>query len=257
MNILITNDDGIHAPGILALADAFAATGKVTVVAPEYEQSGVSHALTFLKPFFATEVDSMQENVRSFAVNGTPADCTKVGIVEICDTPPDVVVSGINGGLNCGINCLYSGTLGGAREASFFEIPSFAFSVEVRRKGEWSLDHVRRAAELAQQMVPQILAMKNNPRTCYNINFSIESLEKTPESVWVPMETERFRYEFQKGMDPTGRSYFWTKHSPSENGSPFETDISAIAKGKISITPMSYDLTDQTALRESSVQIDF
>lgn len=250
MNILITNDDGVHAPGIIELAHAFATLGNVTVVGPESEQSGVSHALTFLQPMFVHELEFDHPNVRRFAVNGTPSDCTKLGILELCNERPDVVVSGINGGLNVGINCIYSGTLAGAREGAFFEIPSFAVSIEVVRKGVHNLAHIRRAAELSRELVVRLLESRFPPRTHFNVNFPIAALEGDVCERMVPMETRRFDYHFQTGVDPTGRPYYWTVHSGKNIDHSQLTDLTAVEQGMVSITPMNYDLTDHSQLVE-------
>lgn len=249
MKILITNDDGIYAPGIEALATAFAEVGDVTVVGPEFEKSGVSHALTFLTPLFAHELDSDRDNVSRYAVSGTPSDCTKLGIVELCGQRPDLIVSGINGGYNVGINCVYSGTLAGAREGAFFGIPSFAVSVEVIRKGLDNPDHMEKAARLSRELILKMLGENRVPPHSYiNMNYPISSLDGSAETVTVPMETVSFRYEFQKGTDPAGRPYYWTGHHPAEIAHDRLTDVKAVEQGMIAVTPMTYDLTDHSLL---------
>lgn len=257
MRILITNDDGIHAPGITALAQAFTEIGEVTIVAPEYEQSGVSHALTFLTPFFVQQIESDHPKIRRFALNGTPSDCTKLGIVELVEEKPDLVISGINGGLNVGINCIYSGTLAGAREGAFFGIPSFAVSIEVIRKGISNPDHVQQAAEWSRELILELGQADSPGTTHFNINYPIAALEKnTLENeaapVIVPMETQRFEYRYQKGTDPTGRPYYWTEHQSSNITHNELTDLKAVEKGFVSITPMDYDLTDHRQLQRMS-----
>ncbi|MEC9093380.1 MAG: 5'/3'-nucleotidase SurE [Planctomycetota bacterium] len=259
MRILITNDDGIHAPGITALAEAFVEIGEVTVVAPESEQSGVSHALTFLTPFFVQQIDSDHPKIRKFALNGTPSDCTKLGIVELVEEKPDLVISGINGGLNVGINCIYSGTLAGAREGAFFGIPSFAVSLEVIRKGISNPDHIQRAAEWSRDLILELSQSDLPSCPHFNINFPTaalenHSLETGPAEEqtgprFVPMETQRFEYRYQKGTDPTGRPYYWTEHQSSNITHNELTDLKAVEKGWVSITPMDYDLTDYRQLQ--------
>lgn len=243
MQILITNDDGIHAPGIEGLARAFAEIGDVTVVGPEYEQSGVSHALTFLEPLFVNELPSELSNVRKFAINGTPSDCTKLGILELCETRPDLVVSGINGGLNLGINCIYSGTLAGAREAAIFGVPGFAVSIDVVRKGIHQPEHVERAAELSRTLITELMNFDRANGDYFNINFPIFALENNAERRVVPMETRRMDYRFEQGTDPAGRPYYWTAHSAKNIAHAELTDLTAIQKGFVTITPMTYDLT--------------
>lgn len=245
MHILITNDDGIHAPGIIGLANEFSKYANVTVVAPEYEQSGVSHALTFLKPINAIALPSAFHNVKRFAVNGTPSDCTRLGILELCGTQPDVVISGINCGLNVGVNCLYSGTIGGAREGSFFELPSFAVSLEVLHKGQPDTHHIQRASQLSRELIlDRLLPNIKSKMTMYNINLPLAAMEQSVDVATVPMETRRFDYHFDKGNDPAGRPYYWTKHVASEIRNLNGTDVSAVEHGKIAVTPMTYDLTD-------------
>lgn len=256
MHILITNDDGIHAPGIVGLTNEFAKHADVTVVAPEFEQSGVSHALTFLKPINALALPSELDNVRWYAVNGTPSDCVRLGVLELCETRPDIVISGINGGLNVGINCLYSGTIGGAREGSFFEIPSFAVSLEIIHKSRTNVQHIVRASKLSRELIlGRLLPLATAKTTIYNINMPIAAMDRDVEIMTVPMETQRFEYHFEKGNDPAGRPYFWTKHVASEIKNLNGTDVSAVEHGKIAITPMTYDLTDyQQIERESESQ---
>ena len=243
MEILITNDDGVYAPGILALADALTSVADVIVVAPESEQSGVSHALTFLTPFFLNELESDRPNLKRFSVNGTPADCTKLGLVEVCPRKPDMVISGINGGLNVGINCIYSGTLAGAREAAFFGVPSYAVSMEVARKGVSNPVHVARAAELARDLILKLNDRSADPGIHYNINYPVHALEGTAEIRVVPMETTRFDYRFQQGTDPTGRPYYWTGHSAANVDPERLTDVTTVERGFVTVTPMHYDLT--------------
>lgn len=248
MQVLITNDDGIHAPGIVALANAFAEIAHVTVVGPEFEQSGVSHAITFLSPLFVTRLESDHPNIRRFAVNGTPSDCTKLGILELCEEKPDLVVSGINGGLNLGINCLYSGTLAGAREAALFDIPGFAVSIDVVHKGVHQPEHVSRAADLARDQVTTLLKLESPAGSYFNINYPIYALENDAEVRFVPMETRRLDYNFEKGTDPAGRPYFWTAHTAKNIAHDQLTDLMAVKKGYTTVTPMTYDLTNESQL---------
>ena len=129
MQILLTNDDGIYAPGLAALERELRQLGDVCVVAPATEQSGVGHSITFLSPLVVKELFDGDRR-RGWAVEGSPADCVKIGVFEFCPRRPDLVVSGINGGLNAGINVLYSGTVAAAIEGAFFEITSMAVSLE-------------------------------------------------------------------------------------------------------------------------------
>lgn len=129
MRILLTNDDGIYAPGLAALQKMLARLGEVHLVAPATEQSGVGHSITFLEPLVCKQVFD-QEVFRGYAVEGSPADCVKLGISQLVKAPIDLIVSGINGGLNAGINVLYSGTVAAAIEGAFFRFNSIAVSLE-------------------------------------------------------------------------------------------------------------------------------
>ena len=152
MRILLTNDDGIFAPGLAALRRELSKLGDVTVVAPATEQSGVGHSITFLMPLVYREVYDGDLFV-GYAVEGSPADCVKLAVAELCSEPPQLVVSGINGGLNAGINVLYSGTVAAAIEGAFFQIDSVAVSLEYD-------DHARfdAAAVVARHVIEQIPA---------------------------------------------------------------------------------------------------
>ncbi len=135
MLILLTNDDGIYAPGLAAMERELERLGDVYVVAPATEQSGVGHSITYLSPLVVKEVFEARQR-RGWAVEGSPADCVKIGIFEYCPRMPDLVVSGINGGLNAGINVLYSGTVAAAIEGAFFGLTSVAVSLEFSEHGD-------------------------------------------------------------------------------------------------------------------------
>jgi 5'-nucleotidase len=250
MLILLTNDDGIYAPGLAALEREMSALGEVVVVAPATEQSGVGHAITYLTPLIVKEVfrndgGPAGERRWGWAVEGSPADCVKIGILQFCPRPPDLVISGINGGLNAGINVLYSGTVAAAIEGAFFGITSVAVSLEFDEHAR-----VDRAARIAREIVRRILAQKANEPQLYNLNIPTAALSGTPEVCVVPMNVTRYGDSFEKRFDPWGREYFWLKGGPPEADAEHETDLSALAKGKITITPLDYNMTRQAALAE-------
>src|SRR5687768_2629106 len=165
MHILLTNDDGIYAPGLQALEKELRLIGNVNVVAPATEQSGVGHSITFLMPLVCKEIFE-GERRRGWAVEGSPADCVKLGIFEFCPQRPDLIVSGINGGLNAGINVLYSGTVAAAIEGAFFGITSFAVSLEYDEHAQFD-----KAAELAVRVIEQTLERKPQSAQLYNLNI--------------------------------------------------------------------------------------
>jgi 5'-nucleotidase len=249
MRILLTNDDGIYAPGLEALHEALLTLGSVEVVAPSVEQSGVSHSITYLEPLLAHDV-FRHGKLFGHAVRGSPADCVKLAMLQICDTPPDLVVSGINAGANTGINVLYSGTVAGAIEGAFFGITSIAVSLTSSDNPDY-----RKAASLATRLIEQILTTERGPGALWNVNFP-ESRPEWPIGVKiVPMGLGRYGEAMERRIDPRGRPYFWTmtvagKEHKLEPG----TDVEAVAEGYVTLTPLHFDLTDRRRLAESALR---
>lgn len=242
VRILLTNDDGFAAPGLQALQRALERLGQVDVVAPVTEQSGVSHSITYLKPLTA-ELRGEGTRHKGWAVDGSPADCVKLGISELLPEPPDLVVSGINHGLNAGINVLYSGTVAGALEGSFFGINSVAVSLEEGPEQPYD-----RAAELACQVIEQLLAQQDAPSRLYNLNIPLVALDRSPELRVVPMAVARYGENFMKGTDPKGRTYYWATTDPPPPPEAHPTDVSVLAEGYLSLTPLDYNLTESKLL---------
>jgi 5'-nucleotidase len=242
--ILLTNDDGIYAPGLAAMERELERLGDVYVVAPATEQSGVGHSITYLSPLVVKELFPGGQR-RGWAVEGSPADCVKIGIFEFCPRLPDLVVSGINSGLNAGINVLYSGTVAAAIEGAFFGITSVAVSLEFSDRAPFD-----RAAALARQVIEQILANKGSGSQLYNLNIPTAALDGAPRVRAVPMGLARSGEQYEKRTDPRGRSYFWALSDPIEHQAEHETDISALRKGLITLTPLDFDLTSRPILAE-------
>lgn len=241
--ILVTNDDGIYAPGLAALAEAMRTLGDVCIVAPATEQSGVGHSITYLTPLIAKEVYHGPTRW-GWAVEGSPADCVKIGIKEFCPNTPDLIVSGINSGLNAGINVLYSGTVAAAIEGAFFGITSAAVSLEFDEHADYD-----RAAQIAARLIARILDQKGPEPQLYNINIPKAALgQANPQVAAVPMNVTRYADSFERRFDPWGRSYYWLKGGPPTHPPGVETDLSALARGCITVTPLDYDLTRRDAL---------
>ncbi|MFV2065661.1 MAG: 5'/3'-nucleotidase SurE [Pirellulales bacterium] len=244
MQILLTNDDGIYAPGLRAMEEALESLGDVCVVAPATEQSGVGHSITFLSPLVVKEVFEGDRR-RGWAVEGSPADSVKIGVAEFCPQRPDLVVSGINGGLNAGINVLYSGTVAAAIEGAFFDITSVAVSLECDEHARFD-----QAARLAADIIEQILAQKGTQPRLYNLNIPTAALERPAPVQIVPMCVARWGEGFESRRDPRGRRYFWATGGPPVAPEGLETDLSALAKGHITLTPLDYDMTRRDHLAE-------
>jgi len=242
LEILLTNDDGIYAPGLEALECELRHLGNVTVVEPATEQSGVGHSITFLSPLICKEVYRANRR-RGWAVEGSPADCVKIGIFQFCKQRPDLVISGINGGLNAGINVLYSGTVAAAIEGAFFGITSFAVSQEFDDQA----NHVA-AARMARRVIEQVLRTKPEKPQLYNLNIPTAALEGAPELRIVPMSVERYGERFIERRDPRGRTYYWAAPLHPEQPREPNADLAALSQGYVTLTPLQYNMTDDGAL---------
>jgi 5'-nucleotidase len=244
VEILLTNDDGIYAPGLEALEYAMRRLGHVTVVAPATEQSGVGHSITFLSPLICKEVYE-GERRRGWAVEGSPADCVKIGILKFCPERPQLVVSGMNLGLNAGINVLYSGTVAAAIEGAFFGITSVAVSLEFHEHAQYE-----KAAAIASRVIEQILAQKRPAPQLYNLNIPTAALDEPTRLRVVPMSIARYGERFIERTDPKGRTYYWAASDPAARSVETETDLPALERGCVTLTPLQYDMTDRTVIRE-------
>jgi len=248
MRILLTNDDGIYAPGLQALRKELQQIGDVTVVAPATEQSAVGHSITLLTPLIIQEVFDDQERRIGYAVEGKPADCVKLALVELLPEPPELLVSGINSGSNAGINVIYSGTVAAAVEGAFFNLVSMAVSLEYTKP--MKLDFPR-AAQIGRDVIQRILDRHPSPGSLFNIN--IPSLEKgEPRGVRiVPQGLQRYREKYDRRSDPRGRVYFWiTSDVVCPPDATPETDVTGLAEQYITVTPLKFDLTDTRRLQE-------
>ncbi len=245
MQILLTNDDGVYAPGLRAMRRELQKLGAVTVVAPAGEQSAVGHSITLLAPLLAQEVLDEEQQPLGWAVEGRPADCVKLALLELLREPPDLVVSGLNAGSNAGINVLYSGTVAAAIEAAFFQHTSIAVSLEYTKVRPLNFP---RAAELARQVIEQILRHPFPRGTLFNVN--IPSLEKGPVRGIrvVPQNIAPYVETFDRRVDPRGRTYFWTNPDFCCPEPHPDTDVTALGESFITVTPLQFNLTDRAML---------
>jgi 5'-nucleotidase len=248
MRILLTNDDGIYAPGLRALYPELKKLGDVVVIAPAAEQSAVGHSVTLTNPLIVQEVRDNGSRM-GWAIEGKPADCIKLALRELLPEPPDVIVSGLNAGSNAGINVLYSGTVAAAIEGAFFRVTSIACSLEYR---SLSPPDFARGASYARQVVEQILARKPEKGSLFNVN--IPSADKgPPKGIKVlPQNVAPYVEAFDRRTDPRGRVYFWTTPDFECPEAIPGTDVSALAEGYITVTPLQFNLTDAGRLAEMS-----
>lgn len=247
MRILLTNDDGVYAPGLQALRKELLKLGDVTVVAPVGEQSAVGHSITLLTPLITQEVLDEEQKPMGWAVEGRPADCIKLALMELLPDPPDLVVSGLNAGSNAGINVLYSGTVAAAIEASFFQHTSIAVSLEYTKVKPLNFP---RAAEIARRVIEQILRYPLAQGTLFNVN--VPSLEKGPiRGVRVvPQNVAPYVETFDRRTDPRGRTYFWSNPEFSCPDPHPDTDVTALAESYVTVTPLQFNLTHHARLAQ-------
>jgi 5'-nucleotidase len=245
VRILLTNDDGVYAPGLRALRKELQKLGEVLVVGPATEQSAVGHSITLLTPLLVQELLDDNDQAMGWAVEGRPADCVKLALLELLPWSPDLVVSGLNSGSNAGINVLYSGTVAAAIEGSFFEKTSVAVSLEYTRVRPLNFP---RAAALARGVIEQILAHQPAAGALFNVN--IPSLEKGPVRGirTVPQNTASYVETFDRRVDPRGRVYFWSNPGIDCPEPHPDTDVSALAEGYITVTPLQFNLTHSAQL---------
>ncbi len=237
--ILVTNDDGIGAPGLAALVEALTRVGHVAVVAPDRQQSAVGHALTVSEPLRAFAVP-WEGTELCYAVNGTPADCVKLAVTALLPWRPDVVLSGINHGRNTAVNILYSGTVSAATEAALLGIPAIAISLDTYAMAA----DFRAAAAVAVRLVEVLPQLQLPERTLLNVNVPALPPEHIRGIRVTHQGRSLWRDWYERRQDPWGREYFWLAGEYELcDGDPDADDV-ALVQGYISITPIRFELTD-------------
>jgi 5'-nucleotidase len=247
MKILLTNDDGIYAPGLRALRKELQKLGDVVVCAPATEQSAAGHSVTLLWPLIVQEVFDEQKEFLGWAVEGRPADCVKLALVELLPDPPDLIVSGLNAGSNAGINVLYSGTVAAAIEGSFFRRTAIAVSQSYGKPK--AIDFAAGAAT-ARKVVESILETRPAKGSLFNVNIPSQELGPPKGLKVLPQNVAPYQESFVRNADPRGRTYYWFGNDYGcPNPNP-DTDESALADGYVTLTPLQFDLTHHEMLAE-------
>jgi 5'-nucleotidase len=244
LRILVSNDDGIDAPGIEALVKELKKLGEVIVVAPDKQRSAVGHAITMNYPL---RVSKFQRNGAFFgyAVEGTPADCVKLAIRSLLETKPDLLVSGINHGSNTAINIIYSGTVSAATEGTILGIPSIAVSLTT-----WQEPDFRYAAKFSRKLAAFVAEHGLPDGTLLNVNVPAVD-EKHIKGVRVTRQGKtRWDDTFEVRLDPNNKEYYWLKGSLEVMDHAADTDEIAVMNNFISVTPIYYDLTDYAVLQK-------
>src|SRR5262245_45550521 len=244
MRFLLTNDDGIYAPGLRALRKELQKIGEVAVVAPATEQSAAGHSITLLTPLLIQEVFDDGDRI-GWAVEGRPADCVKLALQELLPEQPDVLISGLNAGSNAGINILYSGTCAAAIEGAFYRVTRIALSLEYRRAQP--LDFPQ-AAILARKAIEQILAHEPAKGSLFNVNIpalergAVRGIRAAPQNI------NPYQELFDRRVDPRGRVYFWTNPRLNAPEPHPDSDVTLLDEQFVTVTPLQFDLTDHRQL---------
>jgi 5'-nucleotidase len=238
MLILVTNDDGIGAPGIASLIAALKGIADVVVIAPERERSAVGHAITMHKPLRANSVRVFGDNIKAWSVNGTPSDCVKLGIEALMDRQPDIVFSGINRGPNLGTDVLYSGTVSAAIEGSILGVPSVALSLASYEEYDFDV-----AADFAVTLAKNIFKHGLNGDMLLNVNIPPLCKDKIKGVRVTGLGTRKYKNSFEMRTDPRGLEYYWMSGQAVDEYNSEDCDICLITKGYITITPIHFDLT--------------
>ncbi len=241
--ILISNDDGITAPGIKALIEAMKPLGELVIVAPDSPQSGMGHAVTISKPLRLDKTD-FYGDITAYQCSGTPADCVKLAVDKVLHRKPDLLVSGINHGSNSSINVLYSGTMSAAMEGAIEGIPSAGFSLcNYAYDADFSL-----AQKIAQQIAKNIIQNGLPVGTLLNVNIPNVDAASLKGVRICRQANAKWQEEFDERRDPNGRRYFWLTGKFINNDKGEDTDEWALANQFASVVPVHFDLTAHHAI---------
>lgn len=233
MKILVSNDDGVTAPGIKVLAVELAKFAEITVVAPDRNRSGASNSLSLTRPIRLKQLDNGY-----FSVEGTPTDCVHLALTGLIDTPIDMVISGINDGANLGDDILYSGTVAAAMEGRHLGLPAIAISMV----GD-NIQHYHTAAVVARQLITQLSHIELPAQTILNVNVPDLPLDKIEGFEITRLGTRHSAEPVVKQTDPRGRPIYWVGPPGAEADAGAGTDFYAVNQRRVSITPLHLDMT--------------
>jgi 5'-nucleotidase len=236
-HILVTNDDGVHSPGLFALKQALEAVGEVTVFAPDRNWSAAGHSKTMHKPLRIHRA-TLADGTQAYTTNGAPSDCVGLALLGAIPVRPDLVVSGINQGGNMGHDITYSGTVAGAMEAVVFGIPAIAVSLDAR---EWS--DFRAVTQVVTDLARLVLANGLPANTLLNVNAPPVPSDQVQGVAVTRLGQRVYRDVLIRRLDPKGQPYYWIGGEPPTGIVEDGTDFGAVANHTISITPLSMDMT--------------
>ena len=249
MKILISNDDGIVANGIRSLTEALSSEHDVYVVAPDRERSAAGHSLTLHTPLRVEELEPKYGAKRNWVTTGTPGDCVKLALKAILaeDEKPDLVISGINHGPNLGADILYSGTVSCAMEGAMLGYPSIAVSLASMN---FEQDSFLVAASFVSKFLPRIKDIDFPKKTILNINVPALAAEDIAGVAITKLGTRMFTDDFDKRVDPRGKVYYWMAGELIKYEENDDTDINAVRWNKVSITPITFEMTHKSIMPE-------
>jgi 5'-nucleotidase len=247
--ILVTNDDGVTAPGINALTEVACDFGKVVVVAPDKPQSGMGHAITINSTLRVFKLHEENCAMR-YSTSGTPVDCVKLAVNEVLERKPDLILSGINHGSNASINVIYSGTMSAAIEGSMEGIPSIGFSLM-----NHSIDANFKASKVyARKVIEKVLKFGLEPGVCLNVNIPNLPVAEIKGMKVCNQANANWVEEFDARTDPSGEKYFWMTGKFVHHDKREDTDIKALKAGYVSVVPVQYDLTAHESVKKLRAQ---
>ncbi|KTD65459.1 5'/3'-nucleotidase SurE [Legionella spiritensis] len=247
MRILVSNDDGVHSPGIRALANEMATIADVDVVAPDRNRSGASNSLSLTRPIRVWQLDNGY-----YSVEGTPTDCVHMALTGFLDSMADIVVSGINDGANLGDDILYSGTVAAAMEGRYLGLPAIAFSLV----GNGNIRHYDTAAVIARHLVMKMRTNLLPAQTILNVNIPDIPIDKIKGLEVTRLGTRHGAEPTVKEYDPRGRPIYWIGPPGMESDAGPGTDFHAVSNGSVSITPLDLDMTHYRAFEQLSSWVD-
>ena len=246
MLILLTNDDGIQAPGIVAMWRELVKLGEVIVVAPETVQSATGHGITITAPLLTSTV-SIENGFTGTAVDGRPADCVKLAINQLLPRQPDLVVSGLNAGANVGINVIYSGTVAAAIEAAFLGCRAVATSLFLRKEVEADFAG---AARMSRETIELLLKRGLSGGQVASVNIPALPAGEAAAGIRIVRQCTRPWVDtYERRTDPRGRDYFWNNSVFTLGDTEDDTDVAALRDRYVTVTPLQFDLTDHGVLK--------
>lgn len=244
--ILITNDDGITAPGIKNLVEAVKDLGDIIVVAPDKPQSGMGHAITIGFPLRLTKMSGLFGEIEAWQVSGTPVDCVKLAVDKILKRKPDICLSGINHGANHSINVIYSGTMSAAMEASIEGIPSIGFSLlDFQYEADFTASR-----HFVHKIVKDMLETEMDKHFLLNVNIPKVSLEEMKGIKVCRQAYAKYDESFDERQDPSGKKYYWLTGKFINHDEGTDTDVWALENNYVSVVPVQFDLTNYTLKKD-------